>query len=227
MNIGIIGSGNIGSALVRHLTARGHHVTVANSRGPETLTALATETGAHAGTVEEAASARDLIIIAVPETAISKLPRNILSASKAIIIDTGNYYPSRDGKIAEIDTGLTDSEWVSKMIGHDVIKVFNNIFAQSLATKALPAGRQNRVALSVAGNNPQERQTVMHLIEEIGFDAVDAGTLADSWRQQPGTPAYCHDLSTEALKSALQEADRGQVPKYRNTADDAIKHYFA
>ncbi len=205
MNVGIIGSGNIGNTLARYLTNLGHHVMIANSRGPASLSQVAAETGATPVTTEEAAGAQDLVIISIPEKAIVDLPRSILAASKAIIVDTGNYYPSRDGHNAAIEGGLTDSEWVAQVLGHPVIKAFNNIVAPSLASKAVPAGSPNRIALSVAGNDEREKQVVMELINEIGFDAIDAGLLSESWRQQPGEPAYCQDLNKEALKSALEK----------------------
>jgi predicted dinucleotide-binding enzyme len=226
MEIGIIGSGNIGSALAGYLTALGHQVFIANSRGPETLGEIATKTGAKAATVEQAASANDLVIIAIPARAIVNLPAAVLSASKAVIVDAGNYYPSRDGEVEEINGGLADSQWVAKVIGHPVVKAFNNIVAQSLASKALPAGSPDRVALSVAGDDQGQKHLVMDLIEEIGFDAIDGGSLADSWRQQPGEPAYCQDLDSEALKAALQAADKSKHKENLAKADEMARLYF-
>ena len=158
--------------------------------------------------------------------AIVNLPKEILSASTATIVDAGNYYPSRDGQIADIESGLTDSEWVAKVIGHPVIKAFNNIIAPSLASKAIPAGSPNRIALSVAGDDQQQKQTVIDLVDEIGFDAIDGGTLSESWRQQPGAPAYCQDLDKDALKSALQKADITQRDDNRAKADEMARPYF-
>src|SRR3954470_6128013 len=158
MEIGIIGSGHIGSALVRHLTKAGHQVKVGNSRGPESLAGLAAETGATAATAAEAAGARDVVIIAVPEAAVPQLPRDILAATSAVVVDTGNYYPSRDGRIAEIDGGMTDSEWVARALGVPVVKAFNNIVATSLATRGVPAGTPGRVCLSVAGDDPRAKE---------------------------------------------------------------------
>jgi len=226
MEIGIIGSGNIGSALAGYLTALGHSVNIGNSRGPESLTGVAGKTGARPVTAEEAAGAKDLVIIAVPAKAIVKLPVNVLSASKAIIIDAGNYYPSRDGQNPDIEGGLTDSEWVSKVLNHSVIKAFNNIVAPSLASKAMPAGSQNRIALSVAGNDEQQKQVVMKLIDEIGFDAIDGGALSESWKQQPGMPAYCQDLDKHTLKEALDQADISTRAENLAKADEMAKPYF-
>lgn len=226
MEIGIIGSGNIGSALARYLVNLGHEVMIANSRGPETLGGVAAETGATPATVEEAASATDLIIISIPEKAIGELPISLLSSSTAVIVDTGNYYPSRDGKNADIESGIRDSEWVAGVIGHPVVKAFNNIFAASLASKATPAGSSDRIALSVAGDNERDKQVIMELIDQIGFDAIDGGPLSESWRQQPGTPAYCQDLDKDALAAALQKANLDERAANLAQADEQARPYF-
>jgi predicted dinucleotide-binding enzyme len=226
VDIGIIGSGNIGSTLARHLTALGHQVLIANSRGPGSLAAVAAETGANAVTVEQAARAQDVVIIAVPEAAVPKLPGNILAATSAVVVDTGNYYPARDGRIAEIDGGLADSEWVARVLGVPVVKAFNNIGAGSLATRGLPTGAPGRICLSVAGDNPRAKERVLGLINAIGFDGIDTGTLAESWRQHPGTPAYCRDLDAKGLKAALAQAEAGQIARYRAQADDDARAYF-
>jgi predicted dinucleotide-binding enzyme len=227
MDIGIIGSGNIGSTLTRHLTSLGHGVAVANSRGPASLAALAAETGAAAATVEQAAHAKDVVIITVPEKAVPRLPRDILAASSAVVVDTGNYYPSRDGRIAEIEDGLAESEWVARVLGVPVVKAFNNIIAPSLAARGVPAGTPGRICLSVAGDDPRAKSAVLDLIDALGFDGIDAGSLADSWRQQPGTPAYCRDLNADGLRAALAQADAGQIARYRAEADEAARPYFA
>ncbi|TDN87949.1 hypothetical protein DET49_11080 [Salegentibacter sp. 24] len=166
------------------------------------------------------------MIIAIPTKAIVNLPIEILSTSKAIIVDAGNYYPSRDGKIADIEEGLTDSEWVAKIIGHSVIKAFNNITVPSLASKVVPAGAPNRIALSVAGNEEEQKRVVMKLIDEIGFDAIDGGLLSDSWRQQPGEPAYCQDLGKEKLKAALKKADKNKRKENLSQADEMARPYL-
>ena len=226
MNIGIIGSGHIGSTLVRHLTALGHHVSVANSRGPASLAGLAAETGASAVTAEEAARAQDLVIVTIPEKSVPQLQLSVVASTSAVVVDTGNYYPSRDGHIAEIEAGLTDSEWVAQVLGCPVVKAFNNIIAASLDKKGVPAGTSGRVCLSVAGDSLRDKELVLGLIDSLGFDGVDTGALADSWRQQPGTPAYCHDLDKEGLKAALAQADPEQLDAYRAQADEAVRHYF-
>jgi 8-hydroxy-5-deazaflavin:NADPH oxidoreductase len=226
MDIGIIGSGNIGGTLARHLTALGHRVSIANSRGPASLASIAAETGATAATVVQAVRACDLVVIAVPQKAVPQLPRDTLAASSAVVVDTGNYYPSRDGHIGEIDAGLADSAWVARVLGVPVVKAFNNIVAASLATRGVPAGTPGRICLSVAGDQPRAKELVLGLIDAIGFDGLDAGTLSDSWRQQPGAPAYCRDLEADGLRAALAQADAGRIADYRAQADEAARPYF-
>lgn len=226
MKIGIIGAGYIGSTLAKHFIDLGHDVIISNSRGPQTLGEVVERTGATAGTAEESASASDLVIITVQQSAIPNLPLSTLSSSKAIIVDTGNYYPDRDGRIDDIENGLTDSGWVSKVIGRPVLKAFNNIGAGSLASKGLPQGSPNRIALSVAEDDTNDKETVLKLIDDIGFDAIDAGSLADSWRQQPGEASYCRDLSKENLIKALENADISKRSENLKEANKMVREYF-
>jgi predicted dinucleotide-binding enzyme len=210
MKIGIIGAGNIGGNLTRRFTAVGHDVSVANSRGPHTLRALAEETGATAVTVEEAARDADVVVVTIPLKAVPHLPDGILdtAAEGVAVIDTGNYYPQqRDGRIAGIeDGGLTESGWTAQQIGHTVVKAFNGTYAQDLLDRPRPAGAPDRVAIPVAGDDEAAKRRVRDLIDEIGFDTVDAGGLEDSWRQQPGTPVYGLQEGREAVTKALAEA---------------------
>jgi predicted dinucleotide-binding enzyme len=208
MKIGIIGAGNIGATLTRRLTALGHHVAVANSRGPETLAELADETGATAVSVDEVAQGADLVIVTIPQKAIPLLPEGILDGAKAAapIVDTGNYYPARDGRIDPIESGVAESRWVSEQLGRPVVKAFNNILAQHLLELGKPASSPGRIALPVAGDDPNTKRTVMELVDSIGFDPIDAGTIDESWRQQPGTPVYAADLDAPGVTKALAEA---------------------
>ncbi len=220
MKIGIIGAGNIGSILARHFRQLGHTVLIANSRGPETLSQIARDTGAVPVPATEAARGVDLLVLTIPFKGVPSLPNNLLAHLPITtpIIDTGNYYPPRDGRIREIDEGLVESEWTSRNLGHSVIKTFNNITADSLRRKGLPKGAKNRIALPVAGDDAPSKRLVMDLVEALGFDAFDAGSLSESWRYQPGTPAYCPDPTIEQLSSLLQRADREKAPKNRDSS---------
>ena len=219
MNIGIIGAGKIGGALTRRFTALGHKVFVANSRGPETLAGLAAETGATA--VAEAARSGELVVVTIPEKNIPSLPRGLFAGvpDSVVIVDTGNYYPQqRDGRIDGIENGTPESRWVERQLGRPVIKAFNNIFAQHLQDLGKPAGTSGRIALPVAGDDATAKGVVLRLVNDLGFDAVDAGGLDESWRQQPGTPVYAKDFDTEGVRRALSEASRDRKPEWRATA---------
>ncbi len=220
MNIGIIGAGNIGSALATHLHRLGHRVRIANSRGPETLVDVSRKTGAEPVSLHEAASGVDLLVIAIPMKSVPFLPENLPGSLpvSSPIIDTGNYYPLRDGRIAAIDSGMIESEWTSQVLGRPVIKAFNNIVADSLLHKAVPKGTKHRIALPVSGADPKQKRIVMQLIEAIGFDAMDTGLLAASWRYQPETPAYCPDATIDELPKLLDRAKRDKAPQNRDQA---------
>ncbi|MEV6485239.1 NAD(P)-binding domain-containing protein [Streptomyces sp. NPDC051576] len=209
MKIGIIGAGNIGGNLTRRLTALGHDVSVANSRGPQTLTALAEETGATPVPVEEAAKGAEVVVVTVPLKAVPNLPKGFLdgAADGVAVVDTGNYYPGRDGRIdAILDDGLTESRWTARQIGHTVIKAFNGTFAQDILDRHRPAGAPDRIALPVAGDDEAAKRKVRALIDDLGFDTVDAGTLDESWRQQPGTPVYGLREDAAGITKGLAEA---------------------
>ena len=220
MKIGIIGAGNIGGNLTRRFTALGHNVAVANSRGPETLWQLAHETGAQAVTVEDAVKDKDVVIVTIPEKNVPNLPKGLFAnlGPNVVVIDTGNYYPQqRDGYIAGIEDGLTESGWVEKEIGHPVIKAFNNIYAAHLLANGKPKGTPGRIALPVAGDDAHGKMVVVDLVDQLGFDPVDAGGIADSWRQQPGTPVYAADFDAAGVRKALAEATPDRKPEWKAT----------
>lgn len=217
MRIGIIGAGHIGGALVRRLTKLGHEVSVANSRGPATLSGLAQETGARAVTAQEAVRDKDLVVVTIPEKSVPELPKDLFKAARAdtIVVDTGNYYPERDGRIEEIERGTTESRWVADQLGRPAVKVFNNIYAQHLLDRGKPAGAAGRIALPVAGDDGNAKAIVIRLLDELGFDGVDAGTLDESWRQQPGTPVYGSDHDAKGVRDDLARATPERRAEFR------------
>ncbi len=230
MRIGVLGAGSMGRILASQLAKLGHRVSIANSRGPESLTSLADEIGATAVSVVDAAKAAEVVVLAIPTKAVVEVPRALFAnvADSVVVIDICNYHPElRDGRIDAIDRGMLDSQWVAHQIGHSVIKAFNNILARSLLEKGVSRGAKGRIALSVAGDPPEAKASVLRLVEDLGFDPVDGGGLDDSWRQQPGTPAYCRDLEAAALQRALAEADRNRIADYRAEREAQLRKYIA
>lgn len=207
MRIGIIGSGNIGGNLTRRLTDLGHEVAVANSRGPDSLKGLADETGATASTVDEAIRGAELVVVAIPLKVVPDLPVDQLAGH--VVIDANNYYPGRDGHIAEIESGVPSSRWVAQHLrGAKVVKAFNNMYAAYLLDRALPAGTEGRIALPIAGDDGPAKETVLQLVDDLGFDPVDVGTLDDSWRQEPDTPVYGNATDIAGVEEAVAAATR-------------------
>ncbi len=191
--IGFIGSGRIGSTVARLAVGAGHDVVLSNSRGPETLRELAAELGprAKAGTYEGAAAAGDLVLLSIPLNASPRLSGAPLAGK--IVMDTGNYVPDRDGPIPELDAKtLTDSEYLLRYLpGAEIVKVFNSIFFMHLGSLARPVGAADRSALPIAGDSARAKAAVTEFLDSIGYASIDAGRLADGWRQQRGTPVYC------------------------------------
>jgi 8-hydroxy-5-deazaflavin:NADPH oxidoreductase len=218
MRIGIIGAGQIGGTLARRLSKLGHEVSIANSRGPASLAQLAKETGVRPVTVEEAARAGDVVIVTIPMNNIPRLPAGLFDGVPAnvVVVDTGNYYPKqRDGRIDAIENGTAESRWVSNQLGRPVVKVFNNIYANHLLQRGKPRGAAGRIALPVAGDDQRAKDVVIQLLDQLGFDGVDAGSLDESWRQQPDTPVYGTDLDAAGVRKALSEADPERTPAFR------------
>jgi 8-hydroxy-5-deazaflavin:NADPH oxidoreductase len=218
MKIGIIGAGQIGGTLARRLTALGHEVSIANSRGPDTLAALAKETGAKAVTVEQAARAGELVIVTIPMKNIPKLPAGLFTKlpENVVVVDTGNYYPQqRDGRIDAIESGTPESRWTSEQLRRPVVKAFNNIYARHLLEKGMPKGAPGRIALPVAGDDRRAKDVVIRLLDQLGFDGVDAGSLDESWRQQPDTPVYGTDFDAAGVKKGLSEAKPERTDAFR------------
>jgi predicted dinucleotide-binding enzyme len=221
MKIGIIGAGAIGGTLARKLVGLGHPVSVANSRGPASLAELAAKTGATAVSVADAVKGAELVIVTIPQKSVPLLPAGLFRdvPPGVIVVDTGNYYPSfRDGTIEAIEAGATESGWVAEHLGRPVLKAFNNIMAHSLAEGGLPAGSPGRIALPVSGDDAKAKATLIGVIDALGFDGVDAGSLSESWRQEPGTPVYCTDYDAHGVRRALAAADRSKSHQLRDAS---------
>jgi len=220
MKIGIIGAGNIGSVLALRFCENGHEVRIANSRGRASLADVERETGAKAVEARDALKDAEVVVVTIPQAKVPNLPKDLFAAVPAnvVVIDTGNYYPrQRDGRIDGIEKGTPESRWVEQQIGRPVVKAFNNIYADHLRNLGKPPGTPGRIALPVAGDSAQAKAVVMKLVDEIGFDPVDAGAIDDSWRQQPATPVYTGDLDAEGVRAALHRADPARKPEWRAT----------
>lgn len=208
--IGVIGAGKIGSQLARLAVRNDHDVVISNSRGPETLSALVAELGprARAATPEEAAKAADIVVVTIPLKHYRSVPVEPLAGK--IVIDTNNYYPQRDGHIPELDDESTTTAELlqAHLPASKVVKAFNHIYAAELTTHGQPSGSKNRRALVIAGNDPQAKATVARLIDQFGFDTVDAGPLAEGWRIQRDTPGYGPRRTAEELRRDLAAARR-------------------
>jgi predicted dinucleotide-binding enzyme len=208
--IGLIGAGHIGSQVARLAVAHGQKVVVSNSRGPETLGDLVAELGpnARAATPAEAAKAGDIVVVTIPLKYYRSVPVEPLAGK--IVIDTNNYYPSRDGQIRELDNrSTTSSELLQAHLPKSkVVKAFNHIYASQITTDGRPPGTPNRRGLVIAGNDADAKATVARLLDEVGFDAVDAGPLSESWRIEPDTPGYGPRRTAEELRKDLAAAKR-------------------
>jgi len=230
MNIGIIGAGEMGSLLASKFFKLGHTVSIANSRGADSLQQLAREIGVEAATVEEATKNKKVIIVSIPQKNVPDLPKNLfkLLPKDVVVIDTGNYYPTlRDGAIPALDQTGIDSLWVQEQLGIPVVKVFNSILATSIKDLGRQRGEKNRIALAVSGDDTKAKEVVFTLVEELGFDPFDLGTIAQSWKQQPGSPIYCRDINLSVLKKradtmGTEWSDMRDVIIAKRKADEAL-----
>jgi 8-hydroxy-5-deazaflavin:NADPH oxidoreductase len=208
--LGLIGAGHIGSQVARLAIANGYDVVISNSRGPETLSDLVAELGpkARAGTSEQAAAAGDLVVVTIPLRNYRDVPVEPLAGK--IVVDTNNYYPLRDGQIAELDDESTTTAELlqAHLPTSKVVKGFNHIFAADLTTDGTASGTPNRRALAIAGDDAAAKKTVTELLDQFGFDTVDTGPLAEGWRVQRDTPAYVTRQNAEELKANLAAARR-------------------
>nr|WP_111768812.1 NAD(P)-binding domain-containing protein [Nakamurella deserti] len=223
MKIGIMGAGSIGSVLADRLSAHGHQVKIANSRGPETISAEVLASGAEAVRADQVAAGVDVLITSVPLVRVPDLkPLLGQLPGEAVVIDTSNYYPARDGHIEALDGGLVESRWVEEQLGRSIVKAWNAITAQSFGAYAAPSGASGRIAVPVAADHDDDRGLGMSLVEQTGFQGFDAGTITDSWRQQPGTPVYCTDLTADEMPRALESAIAARSPRRRDLAMNVI-----
>ena len=224
--IGFIGAGHIGGQLARLAVAHGYTVVISNSRGPETLTDLVAELGpqATAATPEQAAAAGDLVVVTIPLKNYLDVPSAPLAGK--IVIDTDNYYWERDGRIAPLDDEATTvSELLQAHLpGARVVKAFNNIMAGDLTTTGTPTGTPGRRALPIAGDDADAKAVVTTLLDEFGFDAVDAGPLAEGWRFQRDTPAYVTRMTAPEAREKLAAAKRYSEMSTGAIADAEAQH---
>lgn len=220
MKIGIIGTGAIGGTIAKKLAIAGHEVKVHSAGEPDRLEKRAQELGVSPSTIEEVVKDVDVVIVSIPTKAIPDLPKDLFAAlpGNAIVVDTSNYYPFRDGEITALTNGKVESVWVAEVLGCPVVKAFNNLLAYSLEQGSKREGMEGRIAMAVSGDDERAKRIVSGLINDIGFDAVDAGSLAESWRHQPGTPAYCTELNIAELKIALKNGIKVAAPHLRDLA---------
>ncbi len=224
MKISVIGAGVIGSNIARRLGEAGHEVLVADARGPEAVAADVLAAGARAVDPDDATHDREVIILSIPFSKQPELAGLLATVpGETVIVDTSNYYPGLTGHIRAVDDGQVESLWSAAQLGRPIVKAWNAALAGTQQTKGLPAGSPGRIAIPVAADSDRARRTVMRLVDDTGFDPVDAGVLAESWRQQPGTPAYCTELNAEELERALAEADKDEAPRTR----DRLMEHFA
>lgn len=208
MQIGIIGAGYIGRAVAKLAIDAGHQVMVSNSRGPQTLTSLVAALHCQTGSVEQAAAFGDMVLIAVPLHNYQAIPAAALAGK--LVLDANNYYPERDGHIAALDQGQTTTSQLlaAHLSASTVVKVFNSIRAPELEHDGRPAGSPGRRALPICGDDDSAKQRVINLLDLLGFDAVDAGPLAQGWRFQNGSPIYCQRYDADQLRQALASVNR-------------------
>ena len=217
----------MGGTLIRQYSRAAHSVKMANSSGTEKLKSLALETGASAVKLTEVVTDVDVIVITIPLIGILKLPQHLFKNTSAstTVIDTCNYYPIRDGIIEDIEDGMPESVWVSNQLQRPVIKAYNSILYRSLVNSGLPKGAVSRLALPIAGDDKQSKDLVSILIDNSGFDSLDYGSLQDSWKQQPGSPVYCTDLTLTQLKKSIEKARKELLPERRELGLKFILKY--
>jgi predicted dinucleotide-binding enzyme len=223
MKIGLVGVGHIGKTLALQLAKAGHDVSVANSKAPENMDPAVLATGARAVTAQQVVQDKEVIILSIPLNRIPEVaPLFDGVPQQTTVIDTSNYYPARDSHIDDIEAGQVESLWVKQQLGRPIAKAWNAIGSDSFATKGKPAGSPDRIAIPIAADRDSDRTITMKLVEETGFDAFDTGSLADSWRQQPGAPIYCTDLTINEIQAVVNSAERERLPARRDLSVAAV-----
>jgi len=218
----------MGRVLARKLAAAGHNVKVANSRGPDSISPDVLETGARAATAQDALDGVDVAILTLPHSGFDKIKELVaLLPEQTVVIDISNYVPIRDGKNSEIEAGKIESVWVQEYFGRPVAKAWNAILMSSLENKGRSKGQPDRIAVPIAGDRQHDREVAIALMDDTGFDGFDAGTLAESWRLQPASPAYITELTSEEMGPALASAERERLPKRRDLAMAVFAERFA
>lgn len=228
LKIGILGVGNIGKIIALRTAAAGHDVKVANSGEPKTVAADVLATGARAEWTKDVVKDIDVLILSIPFFKMPALKPLIESLpEETVVIDTSNYYPGREGYytgrdpvIPELDKETSETEWIQEQLGHPVVKAWNNILSETLDKNSQPRGHADRlaIAIAIAADRPRDLEVAKELVELTGFDAYHTGSIKESWRQQPGAPAYCTDLKASQLPSALAAAERSRLPARRDFA---------
>ncbi|KQM73069.1 3-hydroxyisobutyrate dehydrogenase [Pedobacter sp. Leaf216] len=223
MKIGIIGTGVMGSTLVEKLSQAGNQVKVTNTQDFAELSKIAESLGAKAATLEDVVKDVEAIILSIPFSGYKDLPKSLFQdvPEEVVIMDTSNNSPLRDGELEGL-AGKTESEYISELLGRPVVKVFNMLLGYTLKHNGKAAGEKGRIAVSVAGDNDEHKKIAAELVDQMGFDTVDGGSLALSWRQEPGTPAFCTELNAEELELALPKAEKGKGPARRDFIIDQL-----
>ena len=225
MRIGIIGAGLIGKTLAKKLSDSKHTVSLADAKGVQEIKEIANNAGAKAVEVKDIFTNLEVLILAIPLLRIPELAKTLNGTLEdgVVVIETTNYWPHRDGRIEEIENGMVNSVWVQQQLGRTVVKAFSNIGAYSLLNEGQPKNSEGRIAVAVSGDVQKEVDLVMGLVDDVGFDALDAGQLEDSWRQQACGPAYCTDLNLDELKKARASAVRETLVDKQNQSFEKMK----
>lgn len=224
MQIAVLGAGNVGTLLAKAFAVAGHDITIANSRGPETLADVAATLGVRAAFAAKAVEGAEAVVVSVHPRNYASIRPVLESVPEDVpVIDTGNYHPLRDGKIGAMEEGQVEALWISEQLGRPVTKAWNAVLAQTIEEAAAPAGSPGRIALPIAGDDPAAKRVAAGLVDDSGFDAVDIGGLENTGRVQPGTPAYCTELPAPDLVEALDRANASEAPIVRDLAWQAFR----